>query len=314
MSKFEIMKLIPDLNLFIFTQSNEFPSMSGLCSSIKMYAEQSLNIKFYISISIKYNFSSRSDLYMVESDNGINFKINYECYKLYERLGPNTAFMVTTIFGTIFTVASKYHLDVRVIDKMSIFEPYIHRYCASDSCIEYSMISELTILYHVIVCVITSKLILTTSEQLTPEFMLASLGNQKILEIIVDICAKIYTKTPIRSDICSICNKQFEHKLRTCEKCKKYWYCSRACQKIHWNLIHKSECEADPKHIPQVHISSTYNGNQIPIIQIPFLPINKIYDNYAEIFRSLLDLFVRHMHAAHKTEYPEIVDEVAALD
>jgi hypothetical protein len=153
-----------------------------------------------------------------------------------------------------------------------------------------------------------------TPEQLTPEFMLASLGNKKILEIIVDICAKIYIKTPIRSDICSICNKQFEHKLRTCEKCKKYWYCSRACQKIHWNLIHKSECEADPKHIPHVHISSTYNGNQIPIIQIPFLPINKIYDNYAEIFRSLLDLFVRHMHAAHTAEYPEIVDEVAALD
>ena len=312
MSLYEIIRLIPDLNLCIFTQIGEFPYLGRLYSCIK---SNKTHISKFVIYDEKYDSTSgnifgilrESNLIMgtttnkddaghiIICDNGINFSVQCECYKIYDCFGPNTAFMVTTKLGNIFTVESKYHLDIEVIDKMSVFKSYIHQYCTSDVCTNYSMISELAILYHVIVCTTTAKLIISCEiGLLTPDYMFKLLKDTKISNIIIDISTKIYTKTPIRNDICYTCNNRFYKKLSTCMSCKKFWYCSKKCQKIHWNLMHKYQCN-------KVSDTSSECDNKI----------NKLYDKYAILFRHLLELFIENMaNVINDTveESPEISD------
>lgn len=42
--------------------------------------------------------------------------------------------------------------------------------------------------------------------------------------------------------VCFGCFKHFK-KLKQCKNCKKVVYCSKNCQRLHWNQIHKSCCE-----------------------------------------------------------------------
>eukprot|EP01084_Bolivina_argentea_P019851 36911_1 len=50
-------------------------------------------------------------------------------------------------------------------------------------------------------------------------------------------------KKKIKLLCCSYCNCIDISKLRACSGCMKYVYCSRKCQKKHWNTKHKSECD-----------------------------------------------------------------------
>jgi hypothetical protein len=128
MSLYEIIRLIPDLNLCIFTQITEFPYLGRLYSCIK---SNKTHISKFVIYDEKYDSNSgkifgilrESNLIMgtttnkddaghiIICDNGINFSVQCECYKIYDCFGPNTAFMVTTKLGNIFTVESKYHFD-----------------------------------------------------------------------------------------------------------------------------------------------------------------------------------------------------------
>lgn len=42
---------------------------------------------------------------------------------------------------------------------------------------------------------------------------------------------------------CSACSQV--GKVNKCSRCRKVWYCSAKCQKSHWKLVHKFECEAN---------------------------------------------------------------------
>ena len=44
------------------------------------------------------------------------------------------------------------------------------------------------------------------------------------------------------SPSCDYCAKLFMGK-NVCSSCRCVSYCSRGCQKKHWNVIHKDECE-----------------------------------------------------------------------
>lgn len=45
-------------------------------------------------------------------------------------------------------------------------------------------------------------------------------------------------------DYCASCEKRFrESRLSGCAHCRMVFYCSKKCQKIHWNATHKDSCE-----------------------------------------------------------------------
>jgi len=46
----------------------------------------------------------------------------------------------------------------------------------------------------------------------------------------------------IRASACAQCGNP--NNLRLCTGCKKRYYCSKECQKIHWKELHKFQCEA----------------------------------------------------------------------
>ena len=64
------------------------------------------------------------------------------------------------------------------------------------------------------------------------------------------ICILINSRRDLRAarDTCGGCGTEFEGKERKfCRGCRSYCYCSRECQKIHWNRKnggHREDCKA----------------------------------------------------------------------
>jgi hypothetical protein len=46
----------------------------------------------------------------------------------------------------------------------------------------------------------------------------------------------------VRADQCCAQCQRIEIKLKACAGCNYLWYCSKACQKVHWKAGHRQDC------------------------------------------------------------------------
>ena len=54
----------------------------------------------------------------------------------------------------------------------------------------------------------------------------------------------------IRRRVCAFCEVRFERRLRACTRCLVTYYCSKECQRAHWN-VHKQSCVSPSDDIRQ---------------------------------------------------------------
>ncbi len=309
MSKFEIIRQIPNLNLYIFTQSNQIPFVYKLLYKINEICQTAKKTEIVVSFASKQSAYTAPVGNLTDNSNGVNFITNLECYSLHDKIKAD-AFLVFTQIGNIFVINPKYQVNPDIISEMSMFKSYVHRTCETGKCINYSMISELMILYHVIICVVIANCTAHFDIDEVIRVLVPQETHKKIFNIIIEICAKIYMRMPYKSNICYVCTRSSDTKFNTCARCMKYWYCSRECQKIHWTTYHKYECmsytpnESDPSNTATASdtsdtsassASSASSGINNNTYNNTHAFHHALYTRYKILFRDLLNIFIENM-------------------
>ena len=101
--------------------------------------------------------------------------------------------------------------------------------------------------------------------------------------------------------ICDNC--QEEAKVLRCTKCKKVQYCSRACQKNHWKLLHRYTCSP-------VDDDLSYNNNNLKFSKHKMKQKNSMEEDTAkELMMSIHEMSIQEAH----TKYLSLQEEIDKL-